>query len=476
MSSALVIAGAVSLSACGKKGPPLAPIAHVPAAVDQIAARRIGHDVYVTLTVPGKNIDATVPADVRRVDIYAVTALAPPARGRFLESADLIASIPVARVPERNAKNPPPVPVDDGTAQAMPVTIRETLRPDHLTPKPAPAPAPVRARARPEVPDLAASAPGLPERLGGVPPGLPERLGGVPQAPLAFPHRYYMALAFSERGRPGPPGAVVDLPLMQVPDAPEQLLVTYDAAGVTLVWPASGGIIGFLMNRALPQEPAPFDEAPLAVVATPAAAAAAPASDVVEGPTRYNIYRQLAPDPLALPGSAADDGAAGNGASAANRWSVLAPLPLTPAPLDALAFADPAIEFDRERCYEVRSVRGAAPQTVEGDPSPRMCLTPIDIFPPAAPSGLTAVAADGVISLLWEPNIEPDVGGYVVLRGKAGDATLVQLTDTPIAEPRFSDKTVMPGVRYVYAVRAVDARVPVPNVSDESARVEETAR
>jgi len=35
---------------------------------------------------------------------------------------------------------------------------------------------------------------------------------------------------------------------------------------------------------------------------------------------------------------------------------------------------------------------------------------------------------------------------------------------------------VRPGVRYVYAVQAIDTHLPTPNVSAESARVEETAR
>jgi len=36
--------------------------------------------------------------------------------------------------------------------------------------------------------------------------------------------------------------------------------------------------------------------------------------------------------------------------------------------------------------------------------------------------------------------------------------------------------TVAPGTQYVYAVVAVDSRLPVPNESVESARIEETAR
>jgi hypothetical protein len=45
-----------------------------------------------------------------------------------------------------------------------------------------------------------------------------------------------------------------------------------------------------------------------------------------------------------------------------------------------------------------------------------------------------------------------------------------------VIETQFTDTTVMPGTRYVYAVVAVDSRLPVPNISGESERIEETAR
>ena len=49
-------------------------------------------------------------------------------------------------------------------------------------------------------------------------------------------------------------------------------------------------------------------------------------------------------------------------------------------------------------------------------------------------------------------------------------------TETPIADARYRDGTVTPGTRYSYSVLAVDSQLPLPNVSGESATVEETAR
>ena len=110
-----------------------------------------------------------------------------------------------------------------------------------------------------------------------------------------------------------------------------------------------------------------------------------------------------------------------------------------------------------------------------GPASPVTCVTPKDTFPPAAPKSLAAVAGPGAISLIWDANEEADLAGYVVLRGEAPGAELRAITSEPIRETTYRDTTVQPGVRYVYAVVAVDRATP-QNVSAQSNRVEETAR
>jgi hypothetical protein len=146
-------------------------------------------------------------------------------------------------------------------------------------------------------------------------------------------------------------------------------------------------------------------------------------------------------------------------------------------PLTLLTFSDPVPGLDgRRRCYTVRALRGRGPTAVESEPSSPICVTPSDDFPPAAPVGVSTEVMPGAITISWEPNSEADLAGYVILRGEAGDATLAPLTGSVIAEPRYIDRDVRPGVRYVYAVQAIDTRLPTPNTSAESARVEETAR
>jgi hypothetical protein len=232
--------------------------------------------------------------------------------------------------------------------------------------------------------------------------------------------------------------------------------VAYTATGTTVSWDPPGGLLGFIVDDRLALETPPFDLITLPGVIAPAATVAD--NGLPPGPTRYNVYRAVAPDPLAYPAIVPEGTAP-------------PPMAVVSTPAGVTAAVDDVL-FGRTRCYIVRSVRGMA----IGDPAPPACVTPIDIFPPAAPATPAAVAAEGSISLIWDPASELDLGGYLVLRREVGSDTLTQLTPTPISEARYRDATVMPGTRYLYTVIAVDSQLPLPNMSAESLPVEETAR
>jgi len=416
---------------CGKKGAPLAPFVRIPAAVETIAASRFGDSVYVTLTVPETNIDKSLPIDISRIDVYGYTGRAAPAAARWAELGAVVATIPVTP-PSPGGPGAPPPPADatpEGARPGASVTILDTLTPDEF--------------------EQGAVAP--------IDPRLRELVAPPPEgeAPTVL-RRFYLAIPFSRRGVPGLTGRQAELALTRLPDPPTDLRVSYAPTSLSLTWEPSGGLLGFLLDRGLPPEPVPFDALPLpGAAASQRADGAAPA-----GPTTYDVYRELAPDPAELPPE-----------GARSSWSVAAPVPLNSEPLAAISITD-AVAFGRTHCYIVRARRGA----VMSEPSPPACITPFDIFPPAAPAGLAAVPSEGGISLIWEPNAEVDLGGYLVLRREAGDATLRQLTDTPIGDARYRDTTVQPGTRYMYSVVAVDTQVPLPNVSPQSEVVEETAR
>ena len=80
------------------------------------------------------------------------------------------------------------------------------------------------------------------------------------------------------------------------------------------------------------------------------------------------------------------------------------------------------------------------------------------------------MASESVINLIWDANSETDLDGYILLRGVSPGDELAPITT--IRETAFQDP-VPAGVRYVYALKAVDK---AGNASQASERIEETAR
>lgn len=147
---------------------------------------------------------------------------------------------------------------------------------------------------------------------------------------------------------------------------------------------------------------------------------------------------------------------------------------LTTEAITTPTFTRPTM-FGQRVCFAVRGVRVTGVVTLESALSATQCETPADTFPPPAPSGLTAFAAEGVMTLSWDGVTAADLAGYIVLRSEGTDERLQPLMTTPVAETSFKDTTTRPGVRYVYVVVAVDKATPA-NRSKESNRVVETGR
>jgi hypothetical protein len=133
------------------------------------------------------------------------------------------------------------------------------------------------------------------------------------------------------------------------------------------------------------------------------------------------------------------------------------------------------VVFGTPVCFAVRGVRTVGSVILESAPSPVKCETPADTFPPPAPTSLAAFASPGSIALTWDAVTAADLAGYVVLRGEGTGERLQPLMTAPVTGTSFTDTTTRPGVRYVYAVVAVDRARPA-NRSKESNRVEETGR
>ena len=139
--------------------------------------------------------------------------------------------------------------------------------------------------------------------------------------------------------------------------------------------------------------------------------------------------------------------------------------------------ADADAELNRQYRYSVQLVRqdemeGHLIET-RGLPAGAGTVTARDVFPPAVPAGLAAVAnADGgTIDLSWTADADADLAGYIVYRRQEGandPAERVSGKDL-LPTPNWSDAHASRGVRYLYTVSAVDAS------GNESARSREAS-
>jgi hypothetical protein len=80
----------------------------------------------------------------------------------------------------------------------------------------------------------------------------------------------------------------------------------------------------------------------------------------------------------------------------------------------------------------------------------------VDNFPPTPPDGVYSVTGDGVVSIYWNPNREPDLAGYAVYFNNDGGNLYQFLADVPPERNWYDDYNVTNGVTKYYAVLAYD--------------------
>lgn len=111
---------------------------------------------------------------------------------------------------------------------------------------------------------------------------------------------------------------------------------------------------------------------------------------------------------------------------------------------------------------------------VTSAPSAAITINARNVFPPAIPVGLQAIADPEAraIDLSWQPNTEADLAGYTVYRREAGTTAAPDRISPPAQPaPSFRDPNVQPGHTYEYSVSAIDHD---GNESARSPEVEES--
>jgi hypothetical protein len=119
---------------------------------------------------------------------------------------------------------------------------------------------------------------------------------------------------------------------------------------------------------------------------------------------------------------------------------------------DKPEYTDNTTQYGKTYAYTVQAFAKAGQGQAESEKSNPVEITPADIFPPAPPSGLTAVPSTSSIELAWERSTDPDLAGYRLYRA-LGNGPLVRLAETA-ESPSYSDRQIQSGKVYRYAVSA----------------------
>ncbi len=150
-----------------------------------------------------------------------------------------------------------------------------------------------------------------------------------------------------------------------------------------------------------------------------------------------------------------------------------APMELV-GPSTSAEFRDLHFEFGTHYLYTVRTVAQFGSDFVESADSAPAIITPRDIFPPAAPTGLEIALVPATpqtpayVELSWAINQEADLAGYSVYRSDGEDTPGERISTETLLSPTFRDIPIQPGRRYYYRVSAVDR---AGNESPKSAAV-----
>lgn len=107
-----------------------------------------------------------------------------------------------------------------------------------------------------------------------------------------------------------------------------------------------------------------------------------------------------------------------------------------------------------ERYYYTASAVAETSPLVESPLAREVEVFYQDVFPPTAPTGLTALVEEATVRLVWEAVEASDLAGYRVYRREGG--TEIRLTETPLSGTSYRAQNLAGGKTYSFRVTAVD--------------------
>lgn len=132
------------------------------------------------------------------------------------------------------------------------------------------------------------------------------------------------------------------------------------------------------------------------------------------------------------------------------------------------SFVDRQVALKQQYSYQVQSQLLVGKEVVAGGISRPVSTLAADLTPPDPPTGVSVIETDMGVKVLWEKSAEEDLGGYRIYRRTAAGKEMTLVGKVEPVYTLFVDTKVEPGVRYYYAVTAIDLNTPV-NESAKSA-------
>ncbi|HXU31923.1 MAG TPA: hypothetical protein VN851_15225 [Thermoanaerobaculia bacterium] len=401
---ALLLAVSLTLSACGKKGPPLPPLRSVPATTSDLSVRQRGAQLLLEFTYPtatpgGQALGGITSVEVWEADRPVGATPAVPAAGAG--TAPATAEAPKAEAPAEGA----PATAGTATTDTTPTTPTVT--------EPIVAPGSVGTAVPPGPAGTAPAAPTAPV----VDPGPP----ALDPREFALAGKKVLTLATADIGA----ATLGDKVVLMLPIVEAEAGVTVRHFQVRTVGPLGDRSEPSNMTRILPRTPpAP----PAEIVATPKATGIDLSWQPVEGALGYLVYRR--------------DAAVKNYGK---------PLQAVVAP--AVSLTDSTAQLGASYIYGVTTVSRRAPLVESAIQSERE-VRYADRYAPPPVSELVALAEQGQVRLIWTGSEAPDLAGYRIYRREGGE--LRRLNVEPVTATEFTDTNVASGRTYVYRVVAVD--------------------
>ncbi|MEN8199511.1 MAG: hypothetical protein ABFR63_05495 [Thermodesulfobacteriota bacterium] len=119
-------------------------------------------------------------------------------------------------------------------------------------------------------------------------------------------------------------------------------------------------------------------------------------------------------------------------------------------------FVDKGLINGKSYSYRVQSVLMVEGNPVSGGLSDAVSVVPVDLTPPAPPTGVTVVQTAGGMKIFWDKSQEPDVKGYRIYRRMADEKRASRIGDVLGVYNIFEDTKVPADKDVFYSVTAYD--------------------